>query len=128
MAAFLFSSPLAFNIIHKPGPISCRCTSRKANWIDDSTCRFKSSGFEALKATDNEPSSKTNSILCVDCEGNGAKKCGQCEGKGVNLVDHFNGQFKAGASCWLCSGKKEVLCGNCNGAGFMGGFMSTFDE
>ncbi|KAL8543440.1 hypothetical protein ACS0TY_004105 [Phlomoides rotata] len=73
MAAFLFSSPLAFNIIHKPGPISCRCTSRKANWIDDSTCRFKSSGFEALKATDNEPSSKTNSILCVDCEGNGKR-------------------------------------------------------
>lgn len=32
----------------------------------------------------------------------GAKKCGQCEGTGVNLVDHFNGQYKAGASCWLC--------------------------
>ena len=26
------------------------------------------------------------------------------------------------------SGKKEMLCGNCNGAGFLGGFMSTFDE
>lgn len=25
-------------------------------------------------------------------------------------------------------GKKEVLCGECNGAGFIGGFLSTFDE
>lgn len=26
-----------------------------------------------------------------------------------------------------CSGRKEMLCGNCNGAGFLGGFMSTAD-
>lgn len=26
-------------------------------------------------------------------------------------------------SC-VCRGKKETLCGNCNGAGFLGGFMS----
>ena len=26
------------------------------------------------------------------------------------------------------SGRKEMLCGNCNGAGFLGGFMSTIDE
>lgn len=82
----------------------------------------------------------------------GAKKCSQCEGTGINLVDHFNGQFKAGAKCWicrlisnyfvllwidepfainlilLCSGRKEVLCGDCNGAGFIGGFLSRFDE
>ncbi|KAB2041516.1 hypothetical protein ES319_D02G152400v1 [Gossypium barbadense] len=45
----------------------------------------------------------------------GAKQCSQCKGTGVNLVDHFNGQFKAGGLCWLCRGKREILCGNCNG-------------
>lgn len=104
----------------------------------------------------------------------GAVQCSQCKGTGVNSVDHFNGQFKAGGLCWLCRylsnlslshifshstdllmasfsnvffslllpsihdvvltsnlfcrGKKEMLCGECNGAGFLGGFMSTFDE
>ncbi|KAG8500870.1 hypothetical protein CXB51_002886 [Gossypium anomalum] len=47
---------------------------------------------------------------------------------GVNSVDHFNGQFKAGGLCWLCRGKREILCGNCNGAGFTGRFMSTLDD
>ncbi|KAK3001467.1 hypothetical protein RJ639_020567 [Escallonia herrerae] len=28
----------------------------------------------------------------------------------------------------LLGGKREILCGDCNGAGFVGGFMSTFDE
>jgi len=32
----------------------------------------------------------------------GAKSCTQCKGTGVNSVDHFNGQFKAGGLCWLC--------------------------
>ena len=32
----------------------------------------------------------------------GAVLCSQCKGDGVNSVDHFNGQFKAGESCWLC--------------------------
>lgn len=32
----------------------------------------------------------------------GAIQCTQCEGKGVNTKDHFNGQFKAGGLCWLC--------------------------
>jgi len=27
-----------------------------------------------------------------------------------------------------CRGKREILCGSCNGAGFLGGFLSTFDE
>ncbi|KAM7512706.1 hypothetical protein LguiB_011581 [Lonicera macranthoides] len=71
---------------------------------------------------------KPNSIVCAQCDGNGAIVCSQCKGDGVNSVDHFNGQFKAGGLCWLCRGKREILCGNCNGAGFIGGFMSTFDE
>lgn len=32
----------------------------------------------------------------------GAIVCKQCEGNGVNSVDHFNGRFKAGGTCWLC--------------------------
>lgn len=66
-------------------------------------------------------------MVCSDCEGNGAVLCSQCKGSGVNSADLFNGQFKAGDSCWLCGGRKEMLCGNCNGAGFLGGFMSTSD-
>lgn len=27
-----------------------------------------------------------------------------------------------------CRGKKDVLCGECNGAGFLGGFLSSFDD
>ncbi|XAR66897.1 hypothetical protein NMG60_11013270 [Bertholletia excelsa] len=67
-------------------------------------------------------------IVCADCDGNGMKVCSQCKGSGVNSEDHFNGRYKAGELCWLCRGKREILCGNCNGAGFIGGFMSTFDD
>ncbi|KAI6681671.1 hypothetical protein NL676_035552 [Syzygium grande] len=86
--------------------------------------------FQSLevKAAENSPDTKIRSIVCANCDGNGAVQCSQCKGTGVNSVDHFNGQFKAGGLCWLCRGKKEMLCGECNGAGFLGGFMSTFDE
>ncbi|XP_078432386.1 dnaJ/Hsp40 cysteine-rich domain superfamily protein [Wolffia australiana] len=80
------------------------------------------------KVSGSSPATKPNSIVCADCDGNGAIQCTQCEGTGVNAVDHFGGRFKAGQLCWLCRGKKEILCGNCNGAGFIGGFMSTFEE
>jgi len=80
------------------------------------------------KASEGATPPKRNSILCNDCDGNGMVLCSQCKGSGVNSVDHFNGRFKAGATCWLCRGKREMLCGNCNGAGFMGGFMTTPDS
>nr|XP_043606058.1 protein BUNDLE SHEATH DEFECTIVE 2, chloroplastic-like [Erigeron canadensis] len=81
------------------------------------------------KATgDKETKPKTKSVICTDCNGNGAVQCSQCKGVGVNPEDFFNGQFKAGDSCWLCGGKKEMLCGNCNGAGFVGGFLSGFED
>ncbi|XP_074565849.1 protein BUNDLE SHEATH DEFECTIVE 2, chloroplastic-like [Curcuma longa] len=90
------------------------------------------SQFRSLraKATENDTADtkkgpKANSLFCAECDGNGAKLCSSCEGTGVNSVDHFNGRFKAGGLCWLCRGKKEILCGNCNGAGFLGGFMNT---
>ncbi|KAL9338801.1 hypothetical protein Peur_067816 [Populus x canadensis] len=81
-----------------------------------------------VKAAPGNRNTKPNSMICADCDGNGAVLCSQCKGSGVNSADLFNGRFKAGDSCWLCGGRKEMLCGNCNGAGFIGGFMSTFDE
>ncbi|CAN0877586.1 Protein BUNDLE SHEATH DEFECTIVE 2, chloroplastic [Linum grandiflorum] len=86
--------------------------------------------FIRLKATAGEENQvpKRKSVICSDCDGNGAVLCSQCKGNGVNPVDFFNGQFKAGESCWLCGGKKDMLCGNCNGAGFLGGFISTGDQ
>ncbi|KAK8935054.1 hypothetical protein KSP39_PZI013181 [Platanthera zijinensis] len=88
------------------------------------------SKFQSLRvhAANTDPKKKVSSIVCRDCDGNGAISCTQCKGDGVNSVDHFNGQFKAGGVCWLCRGKRDILCGSCNGAGFLGGFMSTFDE
>ncbi|XP_073156758.1 protein BUNDLE SHEATH DEFECTIVE 2, chloroplastic [Henckelia pumila] len=132
MANSLCFSPLvSLNTVEKPGLIGPSYTSRKVNWTRDTGYSSKKNAdFESLKvkATGSEPSTKTNSILCTECEGNGAKQCTQCEGTGINSVDHFNGQFKAGGLCWLCRGKKEILCGSCNGAGFLGGFMSSFDS
>ncbi|KAL2553664.1 DnaJ/Hsp40 cysteine-rich domain superfamily protein [Forsythia ovata] len=112
---------ISFKTLDKPGLISGNCANRKVEWINDCTTGSRKANFEALKvkATDKKPSTKVNSIICSDCEGNGS---------GINSVDHFNGQFKAGTLCWLCRGKKEILCGNCNGAGFIGGFMSTHDD
>ncbi|XP_002975635.2 uncharacterized protein LOC9630591 [Selaginella moellendorffii] len=73
-------------------------------------------------------SSGSKSIICPECTGNGAKSCTSCKGDGVNLEDHFGGRFKTGEMCWLCRGKRQILCGNCNGAGFVGGFLSTVDD
>ncbi|BAF19462.1 protein BUNDLE SHEATH DEFECTIVE 2, chloroplastic [Oryza sativa Japonica Group] len=94
--------------------------------------RFSRFQSVKTKATENDQTEKSppkgSSLVCQDCEGNGAIVCNQCKGDGVNSVDHFNGRFKAGALCWLCRGKREILCGSCNGAGFLGGFMSTSDS
>ncbi|XAR70966.1 hypothetical protein NMG60_11028024 [Bertholletia excelsa] len=79
------------------------------------------------KASKGDQGTKPRSVICTDCDGNGAVMCSQCKGSGVNPVDFFDGQFKAGESCWLCGGKKDMLCGNCNGAGFIGGFMTNSD-
>eukprot|EP00249_Psilotum_nudum_P002181 c15077_g1_i1 orf=95-580(-) len=80
------------------------------------------------KVAESTSASKPSSIVCPQCDGNGVVSCSQCKGSGINSVDHFNGRFKAGTSCWLCRGKREMLCGNCNGAGFVGGFLSTLDD
>ncbi|XP_073307750.1 protein BUNDLE SHEATH DEFECTIVE 2, chloroplastic-like isoform X2 [Primulina huaijiensis] len=124
-----FSTLVSLNTVEKR-LIGHSYTSKKVNWTRDTSYSSKTAAFESLKvkATDSQPSTKLNSIICTECEGNGAKQCTQCKGNGINSVDHFNGQFKAGGLCWLCRGKKEILCGNCNGAGFMGGFMNALDS
>ncbi|KAJ0089586.1 protein BUNDLE SHEATH DEFECTIVE 2, chloroplastic-like isoform X1 [Pistacia vera] len=105
-------------------------THEKLYWIHYVSPNSTTSKLRSVKAkaAANNGNTKPKSVICADCDGNGAVLCSQCKGSGVNSVDLFNGQFKAGDSCWLCGGKKDMLCGNCNGAGFVGGFMSTFDE
>uniref|UniRef100_A0A0R0JKE3 BSD2 cysteine rich domain-containing protein n=1 Tax=Glycine max TaxID=3847 RepID=A0A0R0JKE3_SOYBN len=79
--------------------------------INEACHDSKARNFQSLKvkAADDNPSTKTKSIVCSDCEGNGAILCTQCKGTGVNSVDHFNGQFKAGGLCWLCR-EPSQLC------------------
>ncbi|CAN7100542.1 protein BUNDLE SHEATH DEFECTIVE 2, chloroplastic [Brassica rapa] len=129
---FFSSPPLTFCLLQSPSnsvkpthffPIGDKKLAQKKEVFQTS----KSKSFE-IQATNGTQTTKSSSIVCQNCEGNGAVACSQCKGGGVNLTDHFNGQFKAGGLCWLCRGKREVLCGECNGAGFIGGFLSTFDE
>ncbi|KAG5035159.1 hypothetical protein AAZX31_04G135100 [Glycine max] len=129
MAHSLSFAPIcSFKSSCTQGAISGNSVARKAFQINEACQDSKARNFQSLKAADGNPSTKTKSIVCPDCEGNGAILCTQCKGTGVNSVDHFNGQFKAGGLCWLCRGKRDILCGSCNGAGFIGGFMSTFDD
>ncbi|XP_009802777.1 protein BUNDLE SHEATH DEFECTIVE 2, chloroplastic-like [Nicotiana tabacum] len=130
MANSLCLTPLAsFNSVNKPGLINGNCTGRNIQWIKDVIYSSKSSlRVLEVKATDSDQNAKSRSIICKNCDGNGAVLCSQCKGIGVNSEDYFSGRFKAGELCWLCGGKKDMLCGDCNGAGFLGGFMSTFDE
>ncbi|XP_031372711.1 protein BUNDLE SHEATH DEFECTIVE 2, chloroplastic-like isoform X4 [Punica granatum] len=124
-AAHLYS---CFNPNHKSG--NCRTEhvhTGKLHHRDKSTPPAKFHLLKA-KAAKKDRDTKPKSVICTDCDGNGAVLCSQCKGSGVNSEDMFNGEFKAGDDCWLCGGRKEMLCGNCNGAGFLGGFMSTFDQ
>ncbi|XWS26999.1 hypothetical protein CRYUN_Cryun26dG0078400 [Craigia yunnanensis] len=125
-----FTSVCSFNTPNKPGIIIDNSFPRKALRVNEVFQSSRSARIQSLeaKAAEKNQITKPNSIVCAGCDGNGAKQCTQCEGTGVNSVDHFNGQFKASGLCWLCRGKREILCGNCNGAGFIGGFMSTCDD
>ncbi|KAL3691322.1 hypothetical protein R1sor_004973 [Riccia sorocarpa] len=90
---------------------------------------LRHSGCEAApEPAPGAPTAQTKSIVCTNCDGNGAVVCTQCKGEGVNTEDHFNGRFKVGTICWLCRGKRQMLCGDCNGAGFLGGFMNAFED
>ncbi|KAJ8640541.1 hypothetical protein MRB53_017235 [Persea americana] len=128
--ALCFSPIASYTHPIKSGfPIDNEAQAPKLHRIE--TFRSQNARFDSFKpkaADSGNQRTKPNSIVCADCDGNGAVLCSQCKGNGVNSVDHFNGQFKAGGLCWLCRGKREMLCGNCNGAGFVGGFMSSFDE
>jgi hypothetical protein len=47
---------------------------------------------------------------------------------GIDSGFPSNGLLFYNMYMFSCRGKRDILCGSCNGAGFMGGFMSTFDE
>ncbi|KAF8393223.1 hypothetical protein HHK36_021464 [Tetracentron sinense] len=128
--ALCFTPVSSFKSPNKPGLIAGNSIAGKVHWINDLFPNSRTAKFQSVevKAAGSNKSTKSNSIVCADCDGNGAVLCSQCKGNGVNSVDHFNGQFKAGGLCWLCRGKKDILCGSCNGAGFVGGFMSTCDD
>lgn len=109
-------------------------TGSPGQWRESSSSSTKGRRIaRELRATGNKADQGSSSsgpvtLVCQTCDGNGAVACSQCQGDGLNSVDHFNGRFKAGTICWLCRGKRQMLCGSCNGAGFMGGFMNTQDE
>ncbi|XP_052195771.1 protein BUNDLE SHEATH DEFECTIVE 2, chloroplastic-like [Diospyros lotus] len=120
-----FSLLNSLTVIQKPGDNSrCSCGMNSSNQKPQRTVKCRP---VKAKATKDDQGTVRKSVICSDCDGNGAVLCSQCKGSGVNHVDYFDGQFKAGESCWLCGGKKDMLCGNCNGAGFLGGFMNSFD-
>ncbi|XP_050209606.1 protein BUNDLE SHEATH DEFECTIVE 2, chloroplastic isoform X2 [Mercurialis annua] len=131
VATSCFTTPLcSFSPPNKPVVLG-NSVAGKVIRVNKVFHNSKTTKFQSLevKATDSSGrQTKTNSIVCADCDGNGAISCTQCKGVGVNSVDHFNGAFKAGGLCWLCRGKRDILCGSCNGAGFIGGFMSTYDD
>ncbi|XP_021817709.1 uncharacterized protein LOC110759878 isoform X2 [Prunus avium] len=102
---------------------SFKSTNKPRVLIDNSI------GGKVLRANEVFQNSKAANFQSWEVKAtDGAISCSQCKGTGVNSVDHFNGQFKAGGLCWLCRGKRDILCGECNGAGFLGGFMSTQDS
>ncbi|KAI3893793.1 hypothetical protein MKX03_012219, partial [Papaver bracteatum] len=48
-----------------------------------------------VKANANpSPVVQVSTIVCENYEGNGVVSCSQCEGNGVNFVDHFDRWFK----------------------------------
>ncbi|KAL2622621.1 hypothetical protein R1flu_002826 [Riccia fluitans] len=115
--------------------ISTFRSSNAGNFFASPSTSFSSrptprhSGCEALpEPVPGAPAETIKSIVCGNCDGNGAVVCSQCHGNGLNTQDHFNGRFKAGTTCWLCRGKKQMLCGDCNGAGFLGGFMNAPED
>ncbi|XP_022731614.1 uncharacterized protein LOC111286087 isoform X3 [Durio zibethinus] len=129
-SSLCFTSVCSFNTPNKPEIIIDNSFPRKVLRVNEVFQSSRSARIQSLKtkAADKNQSTKPNSIVCADCDGNGVKQCSQCKGTGVNTVDRYYGQLKAGGLCWLCRGKREILCGNCNGAGFIGGFMSTLDD
>ncbi|XP_070006419.1 protein BUNDLE SHEATH DEFECTIVE 2, chloroplastic-like isoform X2 [Nicotiana sylvestris] len=112
MANSLCLTPLAsFNSVNKPGLINGNCTGRNIQWIKDVIYSSKSSlRVLEVKATDSDQNAKSRSIICKNCDGNGAVLCSQCKGIGVNSEDYFSGRFKAGELCWLCGYMHHHLC------------------
>ncbi|KAL0903788.1 hypothetical protein M5K25_025838 [Dendrobium thyrsiflorum] len=108
--SILISHPTKSSIASPYFPISkSKISFQSHNARKPSTACSPNSNIQSFRvnAAGFNPSTKPNSIVCSDCDGNGAILCTQCKGTGVNSVDHFNGQFKAGELCWLCSFRSE---------------------
>jgi DnaJ-class molecular chaperone len=122
----------AIVVVGLDGGAGAESTRSPGQWRESSSIRGRRIARELRATGNNADQGSTSSggitLVCQTCDGNGAVACSQCQGDGLNSVDHFNGRFKAGTICWLCRGKRQMLCGICNGAGFMGGFMNTQDE
>ncbi|KAL5975829.1 hypothetical protein ACLOJK_020157 [Asimina triloba] len=87
-------------------PTGCCLKAPKIHHVH--VCIPKNVNFRMIVPKATARGTKPNSIVCADCDGNGAVLCSQCKGTGVNSVDHFNGQFKAGGICWLCSHSRST--------------------
>ena len=45
--------------------------------------------------------------------GHGVEALRAVRGNRDHQEDLFGGKFTEGDTCWLCSGKKKTMCGNC---------------
>ncbi|KAG6608150.1 Protein BUNDLE SHEATH DEFECTIVE 2, chloroplastic, partial [Cucurbita argyrosperma subsp. sororia] len=98
MASSFFSA-LQLKILLILGNSFGGCGNQKLNLINNGFHYSPVAGFLHLnsKAAKSGRNIKPNSVICDDCDGIDS---------GVDAVDFFNGQFIAGASCWLCGGNK----------------------
>ncbi|XP_022731613.1 uncharacterized protein LOC111286087 isoform X2 [Durio zibethinus] len=127
-SSLCFTSVCSFNTPNKPEIIIDNSFPRKVLRVNEVFQSSRSARIQSLKtkAADKNQSTKPNSIVCADCDGNvsisklpGVKQCSQCKGTGVNTVDRYYGQLKAGGLCWLCrnvgSRDEAVQWVNCSG-------------
>ncbi|KAK3001432.1 hypothetical protein RJ639_021832 [Escallonia herrerae] len=113
-----YTSFTSFKAPNKPGVVpSSNCPAQRVLLINPPTQNSRNGKFQSLEVQWEEHfGSKRDFIDDIKMEGVVAS---------VSLPSfhksHLLLKLKLG-------GKREILCGDCNGAGFVGGFMSTFDE
>ncbi|KAF3643550.1 putative pyruvate dehydrogenase E1 component subunit alpha-3, chloroplastic-like [Capsicum annuum] len=132
--------------------------ARKIQWIKDVSYSSKSNlSVVEVKATDSDKDTKVRSIVCQNCDGSelsvsytlyrsqvqwrahNVKELGLTRSiistDGLKPVDYVGCAGKIcihsipGPHLWdYTGGKKDMLCGECNGAGFLGGFLTCAKE
>jgi len=79
---------------------------------------------ESKPVIPNPSNAQEGTLLCATCGGDGERRCPECDDNCQNLPgieERFGGRYKVGELCWLCRGKRMLLCGDCSGAGFAQG-------